>query len=97
MSFVQPDLFDGRPIPKIGGKTFDPQKDGARLAKQFTAVRELMLDGKARTLFEISELVGAPVQSVSARVRDLRKNSGGSHIIERKRISDGTWTYRMVS
>lgn len=51
--------------------------------KQLTRVRTLMADGRWRTLREISRRVRAPEQSVSARLRDLRKPRHGRYIVAR--------------
>lgn len=80
----------------IDGATFDAEKDGKRLAKQQTAVRDLMLDGQWRTLGRIATEVGAPEASVSARLRDLRKARNGSHLVERRRLGKGLHEYRVT-
>jgi hypothetical protein len=80
------------------GKTFDKALDTARLGKQLMKVFQVMRDGQWRTLQEISELVGAPQQSVSARLRDFRKPRFGSLTVESQRRgpkSRGVWEYRL--
>ena len=81
-------LFDGR--------TIDPDRDNGRLFAQLTRVRDLMSDGRWRTLPEIAGAVGDPPQSVSARLRDLRKPRWGSLTVERRHKSRGLFEYRMV-
>ncbi len=71
------DLFDG--------ETYDAPLDENRLSRQLDRVRNLMLDGKWRTLFEIEQATGAPETSVSARLRDLRKIRFGNYCVERRR------------
>jgi hypothetical protein len=105
---IQPTLFDGPSFsatamaqnkldgPDFDGVTFDDKKDGARLNKQLRKVFDLMSDGRWRTLDEISSSVGAPMQSVSARLRDLRKPKHGSHTIERKSLGKGLFSYRLI-
>jgi hypothetical protein len=57
---------------------------------------EAMRDGKWLTLGEIAQIIGAPMQSVSARIRDLRKERFGGHVIERRRFGyGGTFEYRL--
>ena len=51
----------------FGGQTYDPAQDKDRLTRQLWAVKNLMADGKWRTLAAITEVVEAPQQSVSAR------------------------------
>jgi hypothetical protein len=74
---------------RFSGNTYDPEQDQSRLAVQLVAVREVMRDGRWRTLETISGLVGAPEASVSARLRDLRKARFGSWTVERRRIVAG--------
>jgi hypothetical protein len=68
------------------GATYDKAKDGSRLRIQLQKVKHLMLDGKWRTLAEIAAFVGSPEASVSARLRDLRKNKFGAYTVERRRV-----------
>lgn len=79
----------------FGGETYEHARDGDRLKKQLAAVRRLMLDGKWRTLADISEAVGAPQASISARLRDLRKPKFGSYLVEREYVGAGLWHYRV--
>ena len=84
---------------RFGGATFDPHHDGPRLARQFGAVRALVLDGEWHTLRELADAIGAPEASVSARLRDLRKPEGGGYIVERRRRgnpANGLHEYRVV-
>lgn len=86
------------------GETYDAEKDRARLAAQLGHVRELMLDGQARTLGEIhADLVsrcGAsyPEASISARLRDLRKPKFGGYVVARTRVPgvSGLHTYQIT-
>lgn len=75
------------------GETYERERDHDRLAVQLGAVRRLMSDGKARTLREISEATGAPEASVSARLRDLRKQG---RTVEREYVSRGLFQYRVM-
>lgn len=67
------------------GKTYTPS-DGPRLGRQLAQVASLMRDGQWRT-----------TQSVSARLRDLRKPRYGSHPVERRRVSAGVFQYRVCA
>lgn len=92
-------LFDWSPPDTFAGEAFDEELDGPRLGKQLAAVRALMLDGKFRTLAEISEAVGSPEASVSARLRDLRGVRGGRLLVERRRRGEprhGHFEYRVT-
>ena len=78
------------------GATFVPERDGARLGAQLAAVKTFVLDGKWHTLAEISEATGAPEASVSARLRDLRRERHGGYTIQREYIAQGLHQYRLV-
>lgn len=93
-----PTLFDVGVT--FDGKTFDHAKDGARLSTQLERVRELMADGRWRTLAQIKKACGGSEASVSARLRDLRKARFGGLSIERRRYgasAGGLWEYRCGS
>lgn len=80
----------------FGGDTYSPKEDGQRLAAQWYRVKKLMSDGHWRTLSDISRVTGDPESSISARLRDLRKEKFGGHTVERKRSSGGTHMYRLI-
>lgn len=102
-SLLIPDLYAPTlrsDAPKFDGETFAPEHDADRLGRQMAAVKALMADGVWRTLAEIALETGAPEASVSARLRDFRKDKFGSLVIERRRRGDpsrGLWEYRMVT
>lgn len=87
-------------MPKLNGKrgglTFSEARDGRRLNRQAYLVWMLMRDGRWRTLAEISALTGEPKASVSARLRDLRKERFGGHIVDRRHLANGLWQYRVL-
>lgn len=94
---TQPGLFPPQTIfGDRDGETFDPRKDRVRLNRQAAAVYSFMIDGKWRTLHEISLVIDAPEASVSARLRDLRKDKFGGYVVERRRRSVGTHEYRVL-
>lgn len=86
----------------FGGQTFSPARDGKRLAAQFDAVREVMLEKQWRTLTELQTLVSdrygivASLPAISARVRDLRKLKFGGYHVERDYVGAGLWRYRVA-
>lgn len=83
--------------PQFGGTTFNAKRDGARLNGQLQAVLTLMKDGQWRGLAIISTaLGGASEASVSARIRDLRKQKFGGWIVERRYVDRGLWLYRVL-
>lgn len=82
--------------PAFGGKTFDPARDGSRLAAQLVAVKAVMADQRWRTLAELAAAVQAPEASVSARLRDLRKPQHGAYQVEREHVRRGLFRYRVL-
>ena len=89
---MQPSLLDLS--PRFDGPDLEPA-DHQRLARQLALVLALMRDGRWRTLREIAELTGAPEASVSARLRDLRKPAKGGYTVERRRVTQGLYAYRL--
>ena len=85
----------------IHGSDFDPDLDGARLLKQIDRILDLMKDGKWRTLREIANVTGDPEASISAQLRNARKEWGRRVMEKRRRPSVhrslGLWEYRIVS
>lgn len=90
------DLFDQPVIEPRDGETYDHVLDGARLAAQHRRVADLMADHVWRTLAEISDRTGDPPASVSARLRDLRKEQFGAFTVERRRRTKGLFEYRVA-
>lgn len=78
------------------GPAFDQDRDGERLTAQLERVKRLMLDGRWRTLAEISEATGDPHASVSAQLRHLRKRRFGAWTVERRHVSHGLFEYRVA-
>lgn len=84
------------------GESYDPEHDQERLSTQLAVVRAAMLDGQWRTLGEIAEATGLQenTASISARLRDLRKEKFGAYFVERRRRGDpkdGLWEYHMAA
>lgn len=82
----------------FGGKTFDPEQDGERLGRQLDRVRNYMVNsGQWWTLREIEAALDYPQASISARLRDLRKDKHGAYEVKRRRrrSGSGTWEYKV--
>lgn len=79
----------------VDGETYEHARDSSRLGEQMRAVFELMKDGKERTLREIAYATEYPESSVSARLRDLRKERFGGHMIHRHYIARGLFSYQL--
>jgi|WetSurMetagenome_2_1015567.scaffolds.fasta_scaffold306846_3 hypothetical protein len=80
----------------FGGTTYERELDHDRLQTQLRRVREIMLDGRWWTLAELESHLGYPQASVSARIRDLRKEKFGGFEVARRRITGGLFEYRVV-
>jgi hypothetical protein len=80
----------------FGGDTFNEGRDGKRLRAQLYRVYKVMYDGTWRTLRMIALETNDPEPSISARLRDFRKNKFGGHRVERKYLHDGLWEYRLL-
>ena len=78
------------------------ESDRARIKSQLQAVDKIMADGQWYTITYLALLVEkllerkCMTQSISARIRDLRKTLGGSHDIAREDLGDGIYQYRRV-
>lgn len=77
------------------GATHDASVDYVRLNRQLADVWRVMRDGRWRTLREISAASGHPEASVSARIRDFRKERFGGHSVQRQRIEGDGYNYRL--
>lgn len=88
--------------PPFDGRTYDAKLDGPRLRFQLERVREYMLAifPTWKSLAEISAELAKlypntrfPEGSVSARLRDLKKEKFGRYIVNKKRRTTGQWEY----
>jgi hypothetical protein len=86
--------------PHFNGPAYVPALDQRRLTNQIARIRDLMLDGRWRTLREIARATRDPEASVSAQLRHLRKERFGSYLVERRARSSrriiGLFEYRVV-
>jgi DNA-binding MarR family transcriptional regulator len=84
---------------KFDGSDIDSEKDNLRLAGQLKVIYDLVKDGKYRTLREIEDETNYPQSSISAQLRNLRKERYGSFNIEKRSRGDrenGLFEYRIV-
>jgi hypothetical protein len=68
--------------------------DRKRAGRQLAAVRDLMSDGKWRTVEEIGRHVTGTPTALSARVRDLKNVLGLRR--EKRERSPGLWEHRLI-
>lgn len=80
------------------GDTYDRKADRWRLNKQHVRIYMVMRDADWYTLMYLSMQTGDPEASISARLRDFRKERFGGHVVERRRVTgaDGWWEYRLI-
>lgn len=97
LDMLEPAAVESAMARELAGQEATEPGDAARLTPQLLAVYRIMRDGQWHTLSEMAEsLPGVPQQSVSARVRDLRKARFGGHTIHRESIGGGLYRYRMA-
>ncbi len=80
---------------RFNGDDYVPERDDARLSVQYVRIFELMKDGKARGLQEISSITGDPPASISAQLRHMRKPRFGSHVVVKEYMGDGLYLYTL--
>ncbi len=100
-------LLTGDAPVHFDGETYDPRLDLPRLTTQLERVRGLMLYTRDNdgwwTLPMLTNAVmrtwgvRASEASVSARIRDLRKDKFGGYTVIHRRRTDGLWEYRLLS
>lgn len=84
--------------PRFNGSDYVRRRDNPRLVRQHERIRDLMLDGRWRTLDEIATATGDPAASISAQLRHLRKKRFGSFIVDKRHRGDdarGLYEYRL--
>jgi|2_EtaG_2_1085320.scaffolds.fasta_scaffold28548_1 hypothetical protein len=91
---VQQQMWEG---PRDGA-TYDDGFDRDRLNKQARAIYDCMANGTWWTLSGLRHFTGHPEASISARIRDLRKQRFGGFRVERRRQREGggIWEYRLA-
>ena len=80
----------------FNGSDYEPDRDHARLSAQHERIRDLMLDGKSRTLKQIAKAANAPEASVSAQLRHLRKERFGGFTVDKVNLGNGKYSYTVT-
>jgi hypothetical protein len=94
----QLDLVDYlKAAPRFNGADIDDERDTPRLTGQLRAILDFMADGQWRTLAGIAAATGAPEASVSAQLRNARKQRFGAHTVEREHVGGGLYRYRVAN
>jgi hypothetical protein len=92
-------LFDSERHLPFRGSDYVTILDAPRLTKQHERIRDLMLDGKHRTLSEIARATGDHEASISAQLRHLRKDDFGGFVVSKRRRGEGKqglWEYQVT-
>lgn len=81
------------------GACYVPMYDKGRLWTQHNRIFFLMQDSEWRTLGDIERHTGDPQASISATLRDFRKERFGSHTVNKRRLGDprrGLFEYKLI-
>ena len=85
--------------PEFDGATYKSELDKTRLTTQLERVHAVLLDYSWHTLSSIANQTHDPEASISARLRDMRKEKFGAMQVEHQRIGNGRsglWKYRLL-
>jgi hypothetical protein len=83
--------------PEFDGDDYQPDRDKPRLTGQIKEVFSFISDQKWHTVHRIAAITGHPEPSVSAQLRNLRKERFGGHTIDRKYAGDGLYLFRLAN
>ena len=82
--------------PDFDGSNYVRDLDRIRLSGQMKSIFYVMKDCEWRTLNEIAMITGFGEASISAQLRNMRKEKFGSHVVEKRRRGEkgkGLWEY----
>lgn len=82
--------------PEFDGDDYQSDRDKPRLTGQIKDVITFMRDGLWHSVTQIAATTQHPEPSVSAQLRNLRKDRFGGHTIERKYAGGGLYLFRLV-
>lgn len=81
---------------RFDGDDYCHERDFTRLEGQINDVFQAIKDGAFYTLGDIEEITGHPQASISAQLRNLRKERFGGFAIDKRHIKNGLYEYRMA-
>lgn len=84
---------------RFDGSDVAPDLDNVRLTGQLMRIYELMKSGSWFSLGEIAKITEDPESSVSAQLRNFRKERFGRQIINKRRRGEektGLWEYQLI-
>ena len=95
---TQLDLFNKN---SFDGTTYEPKQDDHRLIPLIKELFIVMSDSKFRTLPELEKILKHRymITSISSKLRDLRKEKFGGHIVNRQNRGDrknGFYEYQLI-
>ncbi len=82
--------------PDFDGDDYVSERDKPRLTLQIHQVRMYMEGARWLSVKEISAELNHPEPSVSAQIRNLRKEKFGSRIVERRYQGNGLYEFRLM-
>jgi len=82
--------------PQFDGDDYKKHRDEGRLRGQILRVFDCIKDGRWKALRVIAMETHDPEASISAQLRNLRKERFGGHIIEKRYIKNGLYEYRLM-
>ena len=87
-----------RPSPSkaFDGETYRPDFDYSRLGRQLSLVWDYMEDSRWHYPEELEDALDERWASISARVRDFRKQKWGEHLVITQRRKGGLFRYMLV-
>ena len=77
------------------GDDYQDERDRPRLRGQIKRVWNVLQDHTWTTVAEIGSITGDPQPSISAQLRNLRKERFGGHTIERRYVGNGLYEFRL--
>ena len=80
---------------RFDGDDYKHRRDSNRLTGQLLRIWDAIKDGEWITLEELAIKSDSPAASASAQLRNLRKERFGSHVIDRERMNNGGYKYRL--
>lgn len=101
MTGIQQKIWDDsqRDVPQFDGADYNHELDHVRLKGQIKRIFLFMKFGAWHTLQQIAAATGDPEASVSAQLRNLRKDRFGGHTVEKERTGNpehGHYRYRLI-
>jgi transcriptional antiterminator len=81
---------------EFDGDDYDSDRDKERLTKQRDKIRMYMEGRNYLTVKEVAEVLNYPENSVSAQMRNLRKEKFGGRIVHREYFGNGLYKFKLM-